>query len=234
MVPTFTCGPLGGHNRSTVSAAPLHFWAISPQPAMSSPVMALPDSDKTELRRRALALRANLNHKAEAAAAVAKSLEKIFMRAPHKIIAGYHTLGDEMDCGPALAVAAAAGHPTCLPVAAQGQALLFRSWRTADPLEKGPFGTSHPVPAAPVIAPDILLVPLLAFDNAGGRLGYGSGYYDRTLRALRSVRQVLAIGLAYDAQEAPSVPTDINDQPLDMVVTELRVLTFSPSPLLAA
>jgi 5-formyltetrahydrofolate cyclo-ligase len=191
--------------------------------------------DKTELRRHALKMRAKFNHRPAAAEAVTAALKKLFHKLSHgRTIAGYYTMGDEMDCRPAVTAAAEAGYPTCLPVAAHGQHLIFRAWKSGEPLETGPFGTLHPVHAAPVVVPDVLLVPLLAFDKTGHRLGYGAGYYDRTLSALRAQREVLAIGLAYDAQEVAALPAEANDQPLDMVVTERRILTFSPSPLPAA
>ena len=82
--------------------------------------------------------------------------------------------------------------------------------------------------SAPLVEPDILLVPLVAFDAAGHRLGYGSGFYDRTLAALRARRDLLAIGLAYDGQEVPSILADENDQRLNAVITEARVLAFDP------
>ena len=95
----------------------------------------------------------------------------------------------------------------------------------------GPLGTLHPSPDAPIVEPDVLLVPVVAFDGQGHRLGRGGGYYDSTLAALRAERTVLAIGLAFDIQETLEVPVEPNDQPLDMVITERRTLSFSPQLL---
>ncbi len=143
-------------------------------------------------------------------------------------IAGYWPLGDEIDCRPALAVLKAAGAGVALPVVAgQGQVLLFRSWCPGDQLEPGPFGTAHPTPRATVVAPNILLLPLIAFDATGHRLGYGAGYYDRTVAALRKDRQILVVGIAYDEQEVAAVPTDRHDQRMDAVITDRRTLVVN-------
>jgi 5-formyltetrahydrofolate cyclo-ligase len=143
-------------------------------------------------------------------------------------IAGYVTIGSELDCAPALAAFAGAGATVVLPVTAgQGIRLQFRVWKPGEALERGPFGTSHPTAGAAVAEPDTVLVPLLAFDGTGHRLGYGAGYYDRTLAALRLARPIRAIGLAFDGQEIPQVPADGTDQPLDAVITESRTLVFT-------
>ncbi len=144
-----------------------------------------------------------------------------------KTIAGYWPLGDEIDCRPALSGLAEMGHQIVLPVVAgQGQVLIFRSWAHGDELEGGPFGTSHPGAKAPVKTPHVILLPLIAFDKTGHRLGYGAGFYDRTLAALRTQGEVLAVGVAYDAQEIERVPAGPHDQPMDAVVTDKRTLWF--------
>jgi 5-formyltetrahydrofolate cyclo-ligase len=102
--------------------------------------------------------------------------------------------------------------------------LVFRLWRAGEPLARSPFGVPEPGPDAPAVDPDLVLVPLLAFDRAGRRLGYGQGHYDRTLAALRARRRVLAIGLAFAAQEAERVPTDDRDALLDGIVTEMAYI----------
>jgi 5-formyltetrahydrofolate cyclo-ligase len=169
-----------------------------------------------------------------AGAAVARRVTELL--APHlkRRIAGYMTLGDELDCQPALAALHAAGVPLALPVTGlRGDELVFRSWRPGDDLDSGPFGTRHPPPRAEVVTPDVLLVPLLAFDASGHRLGYGAGFYDRTIAALRSRRPTLAIGLAYDGQELPKLPAEGTDQRLDAIVTEARVIQIAqPWPVL--
>lgn len=136
-------------------------------------------------------------------------------------VAGYWPLGDEIDVRPLMARLHEGGHPVGLPVVAgRGAALEFRRWRPGDALEAGGHGTWHPPVGAPAIEPDVVLVPMLAFDAAGWRLGYGGGYYDRTLEGLRRRRHVLAVGVAYAGQRIGSVPHDGHDQRLDWVVTE--------------
>ncbi|WP_109466469.1 5-formyltetrahydrofolate cyclo-ligase [Albibacillus kandeliae] len=140
-------------------------------------------------------------------------------------LAGYLPIRTEIDPLPAMEEAAAHG-PVGVPVIrAAGQPLVFSRWEPGAALVPGPFG-AH-VPAEEVLVePEILIVPLVAFDARGGRLGYGGGFYDRTLQGLRARRAVLAIGFAYDAQEAEALPLEETDQPLDMIVTESRILSF--------
>jgi 5-formyltetrahydrofolate cyclo-ligase len=105
-----------------------------------------------------------------------------------------------------------------------GQALQFRAWTPGCALVPGTFGAQIPA-AGNWIEPEILIVPLVAFDRTGGRLGYGGGFYDRTLQLLRSRRATLAIGFAYAAQEMADLPLESTDQPLDLIVTEQGVIT---------
>lgn len=136
-------------------------------------------------------------------------------------VSAYWPMGDEFDVLPALRALEADGWGCCLPVVAQrGGPLVFRAWRTGDLLIDGGFGTSVPTAAAIVVVPRVLLVPLLAFDARGFRLGYGGGYYDRTLAALRRTGDVLAIGVAFAAQEIDQVPCEDFDERLDLIATE--------------
>jgi 5-formyltetrahydrofolate cyclo-ligase len=136
-------------------------------------------------------------------------------------LAGFAPIGDEMDPTPALAAHSGA---TCLPVVTgRGQPLEFHAWRVGDGLVQADFGVCVPA-FAQVVIPDILIVPLLAFDAQGYRLGYGGGFYDRTLAALRAVRPVYALGLAYAAQQVEAVPREGTDAALDGVVTEQGVI----------
>lgn len=190
--------------------------------------LASPADAKSTLRR-AMLERRRAAHRAEsrgAADAVSRRItDDIEFRG--KIIAGYWPLGDELDCRPALEALASAGAQVALPVVAgQGQVLLFRSWRPGDILDEGPFGTMHPGTRAGVVCPQVLLVPLIAFDLQGNRLGYGAGYYDRTISSLRANGGVSAIGLAYDCQRVDTVPADTHDQPLDAVLTPANTLWF--------
>ena len=137
------------------------------------------------------------------------------------LVAGTWPMGEEADPRPLLAALAERGHPLALPmVTAKASPLRFRRWSPGEALEKGPHGTHQPLASAPEVTPDILLVPLLAFDPEGHRLGYGGGYYDRTLEGLRAARKVLAIGLAFAAQQAEALPATAHDQRLDWIITE--------------
>jgi 5-formyltetrahydrofolate cyclo-ligase len=143
-------------------------------------------------------------------------------------VSAYLAMGSELDPAPTVAALAARGHAALMPVVTpRGQPLVFRHWRPGDRLVKGPLGTQMPHPDAPVDEPDVLLVPLLAFDALGYRLGYGGGYYDRTLRALRAGRKITAIGLAYAGQEVTSVPHEAYDERVDAVATELGLRIFA-------
>jgi 5-formyltetrahydrofolate cyclo-ligase len=140
-------------------------------------------------------------------------------------LAGYMPIRSEIDPLPAMAEAAAHG-PVAVPViAGAGLPLDFSLWEPGCALREGPFGAMVPE-VDRFIEPEILIVPLVAFDRAGGRLGYGGGFYDRTLERLRRRRPTLAIGFAYAAQEAEGLPLEPTDQPLDMVVTEAEVISF--------
>jgi 5-formyltetrahydrofolate cyclo-ligase len=146
---------------------------------------------------------------------------------PGQVIAGYRPMRDEADLMPLLRELARRGAILALPVvAAKAQPLLFRRWTPDQPLEAGPFGTSHPPVGAEILIPDLLLVPLLAFDETGTRLGYGGGYYDRSLAALRRSRTIVAVGIGYEAQCLASLPCQSHDQRLDWMVTERRVREF--------
>lgn len=141
-------------------------------------------------------------------------------------VAGYAQMRTEIDPTAAMEEASAHG-PVCLPVIqAVDQPLKFRTWTPGCAMTKGEFGAEFPT-EGDWITPEILIVPLVAFSRSGGRLGYGGGFYDRTLEMLRSQKATLAIGFAYAAQEQADLPLEPTDQPLDMIVTEQGV--FEPS-----
>jgi 5-formyltetrahydrofolate cyclo-ligase len=143
------------------------------------------------------------------------------------LVAGYWPVRDEIDVRGLLGVLIDDGHAVALPVVAGPERLLaFRRWRPGDALAAGAFGLSEPQPQAPAVTPQALIVPLLAFDRAGYRLGYGRGYYDRTLQALRAAGPVLAVGVAFAAQEVAELPRDGFDQRLDWIVTERGARAF--------
>ncbi len=144
---------------------------------------------------------------------------------PGAVIAGFWPIQDEIDIRPLLQALAERGHPIGLPVTGRrGEPLVFRAWRPGEPLLPGRFGTSHP--DGPEITPDVLLMPLLAFDRHGNRLGYGGGFYDRTVARLP---EALRIGCAFAVQELDSVPTGPYDQRLHAVATERGLRHFVPA-----
>lgn len=135
-------------------------------------------------------------------------------------VAGYMPIGDELDPRPAMAALAASGYLVCVPVVeARGRPLAFHLWTPDAATAPGTYRIAVPV-AAEAAEPDVLLVPLLAFDRRGHRLGYGGGYYDRTIAALRARRPVVALGFAYAAQEMALVPDAEFDMRLDGIVSE--------------
>jgi 5-formyltetrahydrofolate cyclo-ligase len=138
------------------------------------------------------------------------------------IVSGFTSFRTEIDVIPLLARLAADGWVTALPVvAADGAPLAFRRWIPGEPTVPGRFGIPVPHAASAELLPDVLLVPMLAFDRSGFRLGYGGGFYDRTVEWLRQAKSVIAVGIAYAAQEVAAVPRGRYDQPLDWIVTEL-------------
>ncbi len=136
------------------------------------------------------------------------------------VVAGYLPIGSEIDPRPAMTRLLAEGYRVCVPVVASKDApLVFRNWTPGTTLVEGAFGA--PIPADDVPAtPEALIVPLLAFDRRGYRLGYGGGYYDRTLAQLSAGRRIYGIGFAYEDQGVDTVPREETDRRLDAVVTE--------------
>lgn len=144
-------------------------------------------------------------------------------------VSGFWPMGEEIDVRPLLLHLHAQGHPIGLPATGpRGSLLRFRRWAPETTLIAGVFGTREPPKDAPDIVPDLLIVPLLAFDADGWRLGYGGGYYDRTLAGLRAERTVTAVGVAFAAQQVDAVPHGGSDQRLDWVVTEEAALRVAP------
>ena len=191
---------------------------VTEAPAAASDI-ALRDA-KAAARKVARARRAGL---ANAAAPERLAEAMLAQHAPPKgaIIAGYWPMGEELDPRPLMLALASRGHAMALPVTPpRGQPLAFRAWVPGAALRPGPMGTSEPV-AGEELRPDVVLVPLLAFDRAGRRLGYGGGYYDRTLAALPGAK---AIGIAYAGQEMPEVPAGPQDFRLPLIATEDSVI----------
>lgn len=140
-------------------------------------------------------------------------------------VSGYWPQPDELDCRPLLLALHRAGHPIGLPViAGRGQPLDFRRWEPERPLVPGTWGIAVPPPDAPPLRPGLVLAPLLAFDAAGYRLGYGGGFYDRTLERLAAGGDVAAVGVGYAAQQVAAVPRGPHDRRLDWIITERAAL----------
>jgi 5-formyltetrahydrofolate cyclo-ligase len=138
---------------------------------------------------------------------------------------------DEPDTLPLIASLSEDGIRTALPVTGgRATPLRFLAWRPGEPTVRGRFGTEEPAATAPEIVPDVLFVPLAAFDRRGFRLGYGAGYYDSTLAELRRSKPVLAVGVAFSVQEVEAVPSEPHDERLDAVMTEHGLFTFGPDP----
>jgi 5-formyltetrahydrofolate cyclo-ligase len=149
---------------------------------------------------------------------------------PGTIVSGFMPLKSEINPLPLMRKLAEAGAALALPVVAgKGKPLVMRAWAFDTPLVSGVWGIKEPMPDAPAVDPDILVVPLLAFDRRGHRLGYGAGYYDMTLAALRARKTIVAIGIAYAAQEVDTVPATTRDAPLDLVLTEREAIDFRSS-----
>ncbi|MEE8222875.1 MAG: 5-formyltetrahydrofolate cyclo-ligase [Alphaproteobacteria bacterium] len=150
-----------------------------------------------------------------------------FSHPPRVDMAGYWPTAEEADIRPLMTALHQRGHRLALPrVVARGAPLRFLRWHPGDRLETGFGGILEPAAGTEEIHPEVLLVPLLGFDGTGLRLGYGGGFYDRTLAALRKARDVEAIGIAYSEQEVDSLPAGGHDERLDWVVTELGCRRF--------
>jgi 5-formyltetrahydrofolate cyclo-ligase len=182
--------------------------------------------EKAELRRDASARRDALPADARQAAAEAIAARPFPPPiAPGVIVSGFMPLKSEINPLPLMRKLAEKGARLALPVVAgRGRPLVMREWVWGEPLAAGVWGIREPKPEAAEMEPDILLVPLLAFDRAGHRLGYGAGYYDLTLAQLRARKAVVALGLAYAVQEVATVPTTPRDALLDLVLTERDVI----------
>ena len=148
---------------------------------------------------------------------------------PRDIVAGYWRIKDEMDCQPILVRLMDTFQPVCLPVVlGDEQPLELRLWEQGAPLYEAGFGTLAPSELAPQVEPDVILMPLLGFDKRGTRLGYGGGYYDRTLERLS--KRPRLIGLAFAAQELEDIPREAHDVPLDIIITEDGARHFEHMP----
>ena len=187
----------------------------------------MPNS-KAELRAKALAARDALSDKKRTAAAARLARRGLpFKLLPGSIISGYSPIRSEIDPTPLMLKLADEGVRLALPcVTARGQSLIFRIWHPSDRLMLGPLGIPEPSPAAAEVIPDIMLVPLAAFDRFGHRIGYGAGHYDFTFAHLRKAKHIVGVGLAFAAQEIEAIPALSHDIALDYVLTETDAFDF--------
>jgi len=181
---------------------------------------------KFNLRAAALARRDALPPEVRAAAADSIAARTFPVRVtPGTIVSGFMPLKSEINPLPLMRGLSEAGVQLALPViAGRGKPLIMRAYKFGDELARRQWGIREPKADAPEVAPDIVIVPLAAFDRIGHRIGYGAGYYDMTLRALRAKKAVTAIGVAFAAQEIARVPATPRDEPLDFVLTEREVI----------
>ena len=186
------------------------------------------DELKADLRKTAFARRDALSAADRQAAAEAIAARPFPIPiAPGVIVSGFSPLKTEINPLPLMRRLADAGTKLALPVVAgRGKPLIMRSYVFGQTLNEGVWGIREPKDDAPEVDPDILIVPLAAFDRRGNRIGYGAGYYDMTINRLRSRKPVVAVGIAYAAQEVPEVPTTPRDARLDLVLTERDVIDF--------
>ena len=177
---------------------------------------------KAALRRQSFAARrtARTEDDGSAAETAAEHFRALRLHTGARVVSGYRPIRTELDPTPLMTSLVEAGHRLCVPVIeGRGLPLSFREWTPDSTMVEGPFGAEVPADGD-WLEPELLIAPLLAFDRAGRRLGYGGGFYDRTLAGLRQKRRTLAVGFAYAAQEVPEVPTDPTDALLDAIVTE--------------
>ena len=176
---------------------------------------------KAALRARMKAVRAAVSRETREAAAVSVAVPlPILFDRPPAVVSSYWAIGEEFNPEALEAALRARGHTIALPVMTGRTApLTFRAWHPGDALIERTWGIREPRADAPMVVPDIVLLPLLAFDALGFRLGYGGGYYDRTLNALRQLKLVMAVGLGFSEQRVDAVPHLDYDQRLDFVLT---------------
>jgi 5-formyltetrahydrofolate cyclo-ligase len=190
--------------------------------------MSSDPSSKATLRQSAFARR-----DAMPAGARATAVETVTQRpfpvavVPGTIVSGYSPMKSEFNPVPLMRKLADAGARLALPVTPKrGNPLIMRAFAFGDELASGVWGIREPKPEAPEVFPDVMLVPLAAFDRTGHRIGYGAGYYDMTIARFREMKPVTAIGLAFAAQEVGKVPATSFDQQLDLVLTEIETIDF--------
>jgi 5-formyltetrahydrofolate cyclo-ligase len=184
-----------------------------------------PQLIKQDVRKAAYARRKAAHRAGEDGSACQNLIRFVADRPDLKTISAYMPIRTELDPRPAMEELHALGHKICVPVI-QGHAkpLLFREWTPDSALIEGDFGAMIPRGGA-ALTPDLVVAPLLAFDTQGYRLGYGGGFYDRSLEELRAKKPTTAVGFAFAAQKVDAVPIEDTDQRLDAIITEDGLLT---------
>ncbi|HXW20827.1 MAG TPA: 5-formyltetrahydrofolate cyclo-ligase [Roseiarcus sp.] len=182
---------------------------------------------KEDLRQAALGRRRELSAGARSkfAARLADEGPRLAKALSARAVSAFYPLPDEPDTLPLLAALAEQGFLTLLPITTpRGAPLIFRVWRPGAPTKPGKMGIPEPPESAQALDPDLLFVPLACFDRRGHRIGYGGGYYDRTLRALRAKGRVRAVGVAFGVSECPATPFSAHDERLDFVLTDSELI----------
>ena len=190
--------------------------------------MILTDADsKPLLRQKALARRKALPSETRSRLTerlIQEGLRLARLWTP-SVVSAFHPIREEPDALALLGALADDGFVTALPVVVgRGAHLTFRLWRPGDPTALGGMGIPEPIETVPAVDPDLLFVPLACFDRRGHRIGYGAGYYDRSLKRLRAAKKVHAVGVAYEVCEVAAVPYEAHDQRLDAIVTEQETI----------
>jgi 5-formyltetrahydrofolate cyclo-ligase len=185
--------------------------------------------EKAELRAEALAKREAMPAQQRADAANTIAARDFPVPVPEgAIVSGFSPMKSEISPIPLMRKVFDAGAQLALPViVGRGKPLIMRAWKFGDPFKAGQWGIREPVAEAPEVYPDILIVPLAAFDRRGHRIGFGAGYYDMTIAALRAKKKVTTVGIAFAVQEIERVPATERDARLDFMLTEREVIDFS-------
>ena len=182
--------------------------------------MTADEKSVARIRARTRRAAAHAKHGARAGEQLVLNGLEFLALEPAAIVSGFSAIRDEIDPEPLLTRLAAKGHRLCLPVMqGKGLPLVFRAWEPGDEMASATWGIAEPLPSQPLYEPDVVLVPLLAFDAQGYRLGYGGGFYDRSLQRLRKLKPIVAVGIGFDEQKIDAVPHLDYDQPLDWVLT---------------
>ncbi len=163
-------------------------------------------------------------HGTEYAQAIRTNFIQALNIMPQTIFGAYYPIGAEVNCRPLMDTLHAMGHTIALPIVVEKEEpLIYRMYKSGDQLEKGPFGTPEPVDFMPELVPDVMILPVMGFSAKGYRLGYGTGFFDRTVKKFRMEKPIKVIAVAYSGQEIEDFPVEQHDARCDMVITELGV-----------